>query len=140
MNSRSGAVDALSFSVHRLFLAGAAAAAVPLVLHLLKREPEPRVKFAAVKLLKHAPVEHTERRHLRELLLLALRIADAGAAGARVRAAVLRRPARRWRRAAPPSSRSTRRTACRRRAASSAPGSWRRTRSPRAPPAISSAS
>ena len=35
-----------------LFLAGAAAAAVPIVLHLLKREPEPRVKFAAVKLLK----------------------------------------------------------------------------------------
>ena len=58
-----------------LFLAGAAAAAVPLILHLLKREPEPRVKFAAVKLLKAAPVELTERRHLRELLLLALRVA-----------------------------------------------------------------
>src|SRR5260370_15933135 len=57
------------------FLAGALAAAIPLVLHLLKREPEPRVKFAAVKLLKHAPVEFTERRHLRELLLLAPRIA-----------------------------------------------------------------
>jgi hypothetical protein len=58
-----------------VFLAGAFAAAIPLVLHLLKREPEPRVKFAAVKLLKHAPVEYTERRRLRELLLLALRIA-----------------------------------------------------------------
>jgi Aerotolerance regulator N-terminal/von Willebrand factor type A domain len=58
-----------------VFLAGAFAAAIPLVLHLLKREPEPRVKFAAVKLLKHAPVEYTQRRHLRELLLLALRIA-----------------------------------------------------------------
>ncbi len=57
-----------------LFLAGAAAAALPIVLHLLKREPEARVKFAAVRLLKHAPVEHTERRHVRELLLLALRI------------------------------------------------------------------
>ena len=57
-----------------LFLAGAAAAALPIVLHLLKREPEARVKFAAVKLLKQAPVEHTERRHIRELLLLALRI------------------------------------------------------------------
>src|SRR5262245_58096291 len=56
-----------------IFLAGAFAAAIPLV--LLKREPEPRVKFAAVKLLKHAPVEYTQRRHLRELLLLALRIA-----------------------------------------------------------------
>ena len=58
-----------------LFLAGMAAAAIPLVLHLLKREPEPRVRFAAVRWLKQAPVEHTEKRHLRELLLLALRIA-----------------------------------------------------------------
>jgi len=58
-----------------LFLAGAAAAAVPIVLHLLKREPETRVRFAAVKLLKRAPVEHTQKRHLRELILLALRIA-----------------------------------------------------------------
>jgi Aerotolerance regulator N-terminal/von Willebrand factor type A domain len=57
-----------------LFLAGAVAAAVPIVLHLLKREPEARVKFAAVKLLKRAPVEHTQKRHLRQLILLALRI------------------------------------------------------------------
>jgi aerotolerance regulator-like protein/VWA domain-containing protein len=57
-----------------LFLLGAAAAAVPIVLHLLKREPEPLVKFPAVKLLKHAPVEHTEKHRLRELLLLALRV------------------------------------------------------------------
>src|ERR1700741_193011 len=58
-----------------LFLVGAAAAAIPLVLHLLKREPEARVRFAAVKLLKNAPVEHAEKKHLRELLLLALRMA-----------------------------------------------------------------
>src|SRR5262252_10474204 len=58
-----------------LFLAGAAAAAVPIVLHLLKREPEARVKFSTVKLLKRAPVEHTEKHRLRELLLLALRVA-----------------------------------------------------------------
>lgn len=58
-----------------LFLAGAAAAAIPLVLHLLKREPEPRVLFSAVKLLTRAPIEDTEKRHLRELILLALRIA-----------------------------------------------------------------
>lgn len=58
-----------------LFLVGAAAAAIPLVLHLLRRQPELRVKFAAVKLLQLAPVEHTEKRHLRELLLLMLRIA-----------------------------------------------------------------
>jgi len=57
-----------------LFLVGAAAAALPIVLHLLKRQPEARVKFAAVKLLKRAPVEHTQKRHLRQLILLALRI------------------------------------------------------------------
>lgn len=58
-----------------LFLAGAAAAAIPIVLHLLKRDPEPRLKFPTVRLLKSAPVEMTERRRLRELLLLALRVA-----------------------------------------------------------------
>lgn len=57
-----------------LFLIGAAAAAVPILLHLLKREPEARVKFAAIRLLRHAPVEHTQRRRLREFLLLALRV------------------------------------------------------------------
>jgi hypothetical protein len=58
-----------------LFLLGAAAAAVPILLHLLKRHPEARVRFSAVKLLQQVPVEHVRRRHLRELLLLALRIA-----------------------------------------------------------------
>ncbi len=58
-----------------LFLVGALAAAIPIVLHLLKREPETRVRFAAVRLLRRAPVEHADRRHLRELLLLALRVA-----------------------------------------------------------------
>lgn len=58
-----------------LFLIGSLAAAVPIVLHLLKREPENRVRFAAVHLLRRAPVEHSSRRRLRELLLLALRVA-----------------------------------------------------------------
>ena len=58
-----------------LFLVGAAAAAIPIILHLLKREPEVHVKFSAVKLLHAAPVEHAQKRHLRELLLLALRVA-----------------------------------------------------------------
>jgi Aerotolerance regulator N-terminal/von Willebrand factor type A domain len=57
------------------FLLGAVTAAVPIVLHLLKREPEPRVRFSAVKFLKLAPVEHSEKRRIRELLLLALRVA-----------------------------------------------------------------
>ena len=57
------------------FLAGAVAAALPIVLHLLKRNPDVRVKFAAVALLREAPAESADRRHLRELLLLALRVA-----------------------------------------------------------------
>jgi hypothetical protein len=58
-----------------LFLLGAATAAIPIVLHFLHREPEARVKFAAVHLLRHAPVEDTRKRRLREWLLLALRVA-----------------------------------------------------------------
>jgi hypothetical protein len=57
------------------FLAGAAAALVPVVLHLLKRNPERRVRFAAVALLRHAPVEHTATRQLRQIALLMLRVA-----------------------------------------------------------------
>jgi len=58
-----------------LFLLGAAAATVPIVLHFLKRQAEQRVRFAAVTFLKTAPVEQTSRRRLREWLLLALRVA-----------------------------------------------------------------
>ncbi len=57
-----------------LFLAGALAAAVPILLHLLKREPETRVQFSAVNLLRGAPVEHSRKQYLRDLLLLALRV------------------------------------------------------------------
>jgi hypothetical protein len=58
-----------------LFLAGVFAAALPVLLHLLKREPEPRVKFSAVRLLKQAPIELTRRRRMRDLVLFALRVA-----------------------------------------------------------------
>jgi hypothetical protein len=58
-----------------LFLLGSVAAAVPIILHMLKREPEARIRFSAVRLLRRAPVEHTRRRHLNELLLLLLRVA-----------------------------------------------------------------
>lgn len=58
-----------------LFLVGAVAAAIPIILHLIKREPEARVPFGAVRLLHRAPIEHVRRRRLRELFLLALRVA-----------------------------------------------------------------
>jgi hypothetical protein len=58
-----------------LFLIGAAAAAIPIALHLFFRKTEPVIEFAATRYLRQAPVEHSRRRRLRELLLLALRVA-----------------------------------------------------------------
>ena len=58
-----------------LFLIGAAAAAVPIVLHLFHRRTEVVIDFPAVSLLTRAPIEQHRRRRLREVLLLVLRIA-----------------------------------------------------------------
>jgi len=57
-----------------LFLIGAVAAAVPILLHLFRRQAAPRMMFSAVRLLKQAPVESSRRKRLRELLLLAARV------------------------------------------------------------------
>jgi hypothetical protein len=57
------------------FLIGALAAAIPVALHLLRRHVAPEVPFTAVHLLRQSPLEQTRRRHLRDLLLLAARIA-----------------------------------------------------------------
>jgi len=56
-----------------LFLIGAAAAAIPIAIHLFYRRTEPVIDFAAMRYLRRAPVEHSRRRRLRELVLLALR-------------------------------------------------------------------
>ena len=56
------------------FLIGALAIAIPVVLHLLRREVAPEVPFTAVHLLRRAPVERAERRRLRDLILLAARV------------------------------------------------------------------
>jgi hypothetical protein len=58
-----------------LFLVGAAAAAIPIAIHLFYRRTEPVIEFAAMRYLRQAPVEQSRRRRLRELLLLALRVA-----------------------------------------------------------------
>jgi hypothetical protein len=63
----------LSF-LYPLFLIGAAAVAIPIVLHLMRRRAEIVVDFPAVRLLQKAPVEQQRRRRLRELILLALRV------------------------------------------------------------------
>lgn len=57
------------------FLIGAALVAIPVVLHLLRRDVAPELPFTAVRLLKKSPIERTKRRRLRDLLLLAARVA-----------------------------------------------------------------
>ena len=57
------------------FLLGILAAAVPIVLHFLRRERLPRVPFSDVRLLRGARLDQTRRQRLRELVLLALRVA-----------------------------------------------------------------
>lgn len=56
------------------FLIGSLAIAVPIVLHLLRRDVAPEVRFSAVRFLKKSPVERSRRRRLRDLLLLAARV------------------------------------------------------------------
>lgn len=56
------------------FLVGAVAAAIPIVLHLLRRHVAPDVPFSAVRLLRESPVPQAERRRLRDVLLLAARV------------------------------------------------------------------
>jgi Aerotolerance regulator N-terminal/von Willebrand factor type A domain len=64
----------LSF-LYPAFLLGAIAAAVPIVLHLIRREAAPEVRFSAVRLLRRAPTEQTRWQRLREWLLLVARVA-----------------------------------------------------------------
>lgn len=61
--------------LYPLFLLGGLAVAVPIVLHLLRRDVVPEVRFSAVRLLKRSPVERSRRRRLRDLVLLAARVA-----------------------------------------------------------------
>ena len=58
-----------------LFLLGGAAVAIPIALHLLRREVAPEVPFSAVRLLRRSPLEQTRRRRLRDRLLLLARAA-----------------------------------------------------------------
>ena len=57
------------------FLLGTLAIAIPIILHLINRDVAPRVAFSDIRFLRRAPVMQARRRRLRELLLLALRVA-----------------------------------------------------------------
>lgn len=61
-------------------LALAALAAVPLLLHLLRRDVARRVVFPALRYLEAAEREHARSLRLRDLLLMAVRVALLGAA------------------------------------------------------------
>jgi hypothetical protein len=58
-----------------LFLVGALAAGIPIVLHLFNRRADPVVDFSATRYLQQEPVEQSSRRRVKELILLALRVA-----------------------------------------------------------------
>ncbi len=58
-----------------LFLLGALAVAVPLVLHLLRQRVDPIFEFSTVRFLKRVPVARARRRRLRDVLLFLLRTA-----------------------------------------------------------------
>ena len=58
-----------------LYLIGAALIALPIVLHLLRRDVAPRLPFTAVRLLRVSPIERSRRRRLRDILLLLARVA-----------------------------------------------------------------
>ena len=57
------------------FLLAALAAAAPILLHFFARDRAPRLPFSDVRFLERAFVRRSHRRRLRELLLLALRVA-----------------------------------------------------------------
>ena len=56
------------------FLIGSLAVAIPIVLHLMKRDVAPRVAFSDIRFIRRAPMMRVHRRRLRELLLLAMRV------------------------------------------------------------------
>lgn len=56
-----------------LFLLGLGAIAVPVLLHLFRRETAPDVPFAAVRYLQPTRIERQERRRIQDWLLLLLR-------------------------------------------------------------------
>ena len=58
-----------------LFLIGVLAAALPVILHFTLRGRAPRLPFSHVRFLERAFVHRNLRRRLRELVLLALRVA-----------------------------------------------------------------
>ncbi len=64
----------MTFTTFSLFLAGLAASAVPLVLHLLSRGKPKKVVFPALRFARQKFAENKRKLTLKRLLLLALRV------------------------------------------------------------------
>src|SRR5205823_14019991 len=56
-----------------VFLAGLAALAIPLLVHLIQRERKRVVEFPSLMFLRRIPYQSVRRRRIRNWLLLALR-------------------------------------------------------------------
>ena len=65
--------------LHPWMLAGLAAAAIPIILHLIARRQPPTVVFPAVRYLLDTTREHQHRLRFRNLLLLLVRTAHESA-------------------------------------------------------------
>jgi hypothetical protein len=57
-----------------LYLVGAVLVALPILLHLFRRDLKPRVPFTAVRLLRGVRVDRSRNRRLRDVVLLAARV------------------------------------------------------------------
>ena len=73
LDARGKGGSSMSF-LNPLYLVGAALIALPIVLHLLRRDVAPPVPFTAVRLLRKTAVDRSRRHRLRDLLLLAARV------------------------------------------------------------------
>jgi hypothetical protein len=67
-------VSPMTFTTFSLFLAGLAATAVPIVLHLLSRGKPKKVVFPALRFARQKFAENKRKLTLKRLLLLALRV------------------------------------------------------------------
>ncbi|MBI3933751.1 MAG: BatA domain-containing protein [Acidobacteria bacterium] len=56
------------------FLAGALAVGIPIWVHLIRREQAERIPFSSLMFLRRVPIKSVYRRHLKHLLLLAMRV------------------------------------------------------------------
>ena len=70
------------------FLFGSVALAVPVLIHLVRREKSEIIPFSSLMFLLKVPKRSIRQQKMKNLLLMALAPSDSGAAGRRICAAV----------------------------------------------------